>query len=272
LRQEEIANGIQVPRVRVGAVMTAKYHIVLADIHYPEHDAKALKVVFEFIRKNKTRIASVTLLGDALDCANLSRHTRGKPRLRKHRGYKDDLDGFKQDILEPIERAVSPSCKLVYICGNHEDWIESDLLDEMPELDGIVNIPDVLRLEERGWQWVPVGGHIERAGFILLHGDQIGSGIHVAKKMVDSVNENCVMGHVHRYSAFSKAALVTERKKQLGTTLPCLCTVAPAYAKNQPNAFVVGFGILEEWAHNRANLYVPIVMDGEFSFGGVIYG
>jgi hypothetical protein len=67
--------------------MTTKYHVVLADIHYPEHDAKALKVVFEFIRKNKERIASVTLLGDALDCANLSRHTRGKPRLRKHRGY-----------------------------------------------------------------------------------------------------------------------------------------------------------------------------------------
>jgi predicted phosphodiesterase len=252
--------------------MTTKYHIVLADIHYPEHDANALKVVFEFIRKNKKRIASVTLLGDALDCANLSRHTKGKPSLRKHRGYKQDLDGFMQDILEPIERAVLPACKLTYICGNHEDWIESDLLDEMPELDGIVNIPDVLRLEERGWKWVPVGGHIERAGFVLLHGDQIGSGMHVAKKMVDSVNENCIMGHVHRFSAFSKAALVTEKKKQLGTTLPCLCTVAPAYAKNQPNAFVVGFGVLEEWAYNRANLYVPIVMDEKFSFGGVVYG
>jgi hypothetical protein len=67
--------------------MTTKYHVVLADIHYPEHDAKALKAVFEFIRKSKTRIASLTLLGDALDCANLSRHTKGKPRLRKHRGY-----------------------------------------------------------------------------------------------------------------------------------------------------------------------------------------
>lgn len=60
-----------------------------------------------------------------------------------------------------------------------------------------------------------MGGHIERAGFVLLHGDQIGSGMHVSKKMVDSVNENCIMGHVHRYSAFSKAALVTEKKKQL---------------------------------------------------------
>jgi hypothetical protein len=252
--------------------MTTKYHVALADIHYPEHDARALKAVFEFIRRNKRKIASVTLLGDALDCANLSRHTKGKPRLRRHRGYKEDLDGFKQDILEPIENAVSPSCKLVYVCGNHEDWIESDLLDEMPELDGIVNIPDVLRLEERGWRWVPVGRHIERAGFVLLHGDQIGSGLHVSKKMGDLVNGNCIMGHVHRFSAFSRAALISEKKKHLAVTLPCLCTVAPAYSKGTPNAFVVGFGILEEWAPNRANLYVPIIMDGVFSYGGKLYG
>jgi hypothetical protein len=64
---------------------------------------------------------------------------------------------------------------------------------------------------------------------------------------------------------------VTEKKKQLGI-LPCRCTVAPAYAKNQPNAFVVGFGVLEEWKCDRANLYAPIIMDGKFSFGGVIYG
>jgi hypothetical protein len=249
-----------------------KWHIALADIHYPEHDAQAISTVLEFISKNRRKIASVTLLGDALDCADLSRHTRGKARLRKHRGYKQDLDGFVRDILGPIEKAVVSGTKLVYICGNHEDWIESDLLDEMPELDGIVNIPDVLRLAERGWQWVKVGGHIERAGFILLHGDQIGSGIHVAKKMVDSVNENCIMGHVHRYSAHSKSALVTVKKKQLGTTLPCLCTVAPSYAKNQPNAFVTGFGVLEEWAPNRANLYVPIIFEGKFSFGGTVYG
>lgn len=98
LRRDEIADGTQVPRVQVGAVMTTKYQVVLADVHYPEHDTKALKAVFEFIRKNKKRIASVTLLGDALDCANLSHHTKGKPRLRKHRGYKQDLDGFTQDI------------------------------------------------------------------------------------------------------------------------------------------------------------------------------
>src|SRR5579862_7260783 len=222
-------------------------HLILCDIHYPEHSEHALRAVWDFMKKNRKQIKSVTLNGDALDCSNLSRHTKGKPRLRKHKGYKEDLEGFKADVLDRIEELVAEGTKLTFICGNHEDWIESDLLDEMPELEGIVDIPVVLDLEKRGWKWVPVGGHIEIGRVIVLHGDQIGSGMHVAKKAVDNVNDNVVMGHVHRASSFAKAALVSERRKWIGHTLGCLCTVAPAYAKNAPNAFTWGFGVIETY-------------------------
>lgn len=247
-----------------------RYHIILADLHYPETDFRAFRAVLKFLRKNKKKVASVTLLGDALDCQNVSRHSEGKPRLRKRGGWKEDLDGFSEDILRRIEEIVLPGTRLAYVAGNHEDWLQ-DLLDKQPELEGLLEIPELLKLEEREWKWVEVGGHIERAGFVLLHGDQIGSGIHVAKKAGDLVNGNVIMGHVHRLSMFSRTALVSEKKKHLATTLPCMCTVAPKYAKGQPNAFVVGFGILEEFAVNRANLYIPVIMEGRFSYGGVVY-
>ena len=266
------ASGLTTERPSPAVIAEVKMHLMLADIHYPEHDAAALKAIVQFIEAHKEQIASVTLMGDALDCADLSRHTKGKPRLRQEGGYKKALDGFKRDVLAPIEQSVKVGTLLDYIAGNHEDWVESDLLDEMPELDGIVNIAQALDLAARGWTWTPCGGHIERAGFVLLHGDQIGSGISVAKKLVDSVNENCVMGHVHRYTVYTKTALVTERKKQIGVTLPCLCTVAPGYAKGQPNAFVVGFGLLEEFGPKTVNLYVPLILEGRFSYGGKVYG
>lgn len=249
----------------------SKLHVILADIHYPEHDDAAFRAVLTFLKKNRKQIASVTLLGDAMDCGNISRHAEGKPRLKKRGGWKEDLDGFAEDILDRIDECLSPGTKKVYLSGNHEQWIQ-DLLDKQPELEGLLEIPELLKLKEKGWEWKDVGGHIERAGFILLHGDQIGSGIHVAKKAGDLVNGNVIMGHVHRLSMFSRAALVTETKKHLAATLPCLCTIAPKYAKGQPNAFVVGFGVLEEFAINRANLYTPVVMGGVFSYGGVIYG
>ena len=109
---------------------------------------------------------------------------------------------------------------------------------------------------------------------ILLHGDQIGSGVHVAKKMVEAVHETCVMGHVHRASSYSVSSLVTERRKWCGYTLGCLCTVAPSYAKNAPNAFVTGFGVLEEWGREGfVNVNSVIIMpDGTFSYGGRVYG
>ncbi len=255
--------------------MKSRLHIVLADIHYPEHDPRAIAGVFQFMKAHKKQIASVVLLGDALDCQSLSRHTKGKPRLRKPRGYREDIDGFKRDILDPIEKMMNPEeANLVYICGNHEDWIESELLDEMPELDGIVNVPEVLQLDARGWKWYAIGEHIQIGRVVLMHGDQIGSAQHVAKKMVDSVNETCVMGHVHRVSSYSKASLVTERRKWCGYTLGCLCTVAPSYAKNAPNALVTGFGVLEEWGkEGYTNVHSIVIMpNGEFSFGGRVYG
>jgi hypothetical protein len=48
------------------------------------------------------------------------------------------------------------------------------------------------------------------------------------------VNCNVIMGHVHRLSMFSRAALVSEKKKHLAATLPCMCTVAPKYARVSP--------------------------------------
>lgn len=246
-------------------------HIIVGDLHYPEHDPHAFRTLLEFLKANKRRIASFTLNGDFLDCQNVSRHSDGKPRLRKRGGWKSDLDGFKRDILDRLDKVLPKACQKVAIAGNHEDWLQ-DLLDKQPELEGLLEIPVLLDLERRGWRWVECGGHIERGGFVILHGDQIGSGTHVAKKAGDLVNGNVLMSHVHRFSAFSRAALISEKKKHLAVTLPCMCTVAPRYSKGQPNAFVVGFGVLEEWAVNRSNFYCPIIMGGAFSYGGKLYG
>lgn len=248
-----------------------KLSVLLADIHYPEHDKKAIRAAFEFIERNKKKISNVVIVGDGLDCANVSRHTKNKPRLRKRRGYKKDIQGFQKDILDPIDKMV-PHATRTYICGNHEDWIQSDLLDESPELEGIVDVPIQLGLKQRGWKWVNCGEYIEIGKFVILHGDQIGSSIHVAKKLVDDLSSNSVMGHVHRASMYSKTSRVSAKRKWAGYTLPCLCTLAPAYAKGKPNAFMNGIGILETWGTGYGNLYLAVCIDGQFSYGGQMYG
>jgi hypothetical protein len=157
------------------------------------------------------------------------------------------------------------------ICGNHENWLESNLLDEQPELGGVVDIPVMLDLEARNWRWVPCGGHIKIGKVTLLHGDQIGSGPNVAKKLVGAVHGTAVMGHVRRPSMYTATSLTTATEKWSGYTLPCLCTVAPAYAKGRPNAYCTGFGILEQGSTN-INVHTVIISGGTFNWGGVEYG
>jgi predicted phosphodiesterase len=243
--------------------------LVLPDIHYPLHDRAAINAVLEFTESN--RIRGVILSGDNLDCSNVSRHTKGKPRLRSRGGYQRDIDGFKRDILDPIESRLRKKATKVFFHGNHEDWL-ADFLDENPELEGALGIAENLQLKERGWKVIPCGGHYEVGRAMIVHGDQIGSGMHIAKKLVDSLCQIAIMGHVHTYSAYTKVSQVKERRKWIGITLPTLGTVAPSYAKGRPNAFVNGFGILETWGNGYVNVYVPIIVGGQFAFAGRVYG
>lgn len=231
-----------------------------------------MRAVFEFMREHRKKIDTVVLNGDCLDSENISRHTEGKPRLRKRGGYAADIKGFKHEILDEIEGIITGDCRKIYIEGNHENWLQ-DMLDKQPELEGVIDIPVLLGLEKRGWEWIPCGGSIQIGKVTVLHGDQIGSGLHVAAKLVNLVHGTAVMGHVHRASSHSTAALITAKSKWCGYTLPCLCTVAPNYDKGRPNAYTNGFGILEQGSSENINVHTVIIMpDGTFNWGGHEYG
>jgi predicted phosphodiesterase len=245
-----------------------KLWIVLPDLHHPHYDGPSWTAVLHFLKYN--RVDGVVFLGDNLDCANISRHTVGKPRLRKRGGYQDDIDTFKAEILNPLEALLPRNCKKIFFFGNHEAWQEQ-FLDENPELEGALDISKNLELIERGWHIIPQGEHYKIDHILLMHGDQIGSSMHVAKKMVDECCRICLMGHVHRFSAYTKVGVEPE-DKWVGMTLPCMSSLSPSYAKGRHNAFLHGFGIIESWGWHRANIYVPIITKGQFCYGGRIYG
>jgi len=249
---------------------STKQTIILSDIHHPEYCKPAFNAVVSYIHTNKKKINRIVLLGDNMDCVNISRHTKGKPRLRTRGGISKDFTKFDTEVLKPLEAAVEPGTQLWFFLGNHEDWLEQ-WLDENPEFEGIVSFDHNLKLTERGWQVIPQGEHRCVGKAYLVHGDQVGSSMHVAKKLVDSFCATAIMGHVHSYSSYTKVSQVKKEDKWIGYTLPTLGTVSPKYAKGRPNAFVQGFGIVEVWPNEFINVYVPIILNGQFSFNGVLY-
>lgn len=248
----------------------SKLGVILADIHHPDFCRPAFNAVLSFIQNNKDKISMVALLGDNMDCTNISRHTEGKPRLRTRGGIAKDFSRFNRDILLPLEAAIAPKTRQLFFMGNHEDWFEQ-WLDKNPEFEGMVSFEKALDLSKRGWEIVAQGDHRRIGKAYMIHGDQVGYSMHVAKKLVDSFCATTIMGHVHTASSFTRTSHVKAEDKWVGYTLPTLGTVAPKYAKGRPNAFVNGFGIVEVWPNDFVNVYTPIIFDGKFSYGGRIY-
>lgn len=243
--------------------------VLLPDLHHPEVCWPAFWAVVEFMKRNP--VAGVVLLGDNMNCDNISRHNKGKPRLKTRGGLQRDLDTFDSEVLQLIEKAVGRKTERIWVMGNHEDWLEQ-WLDENPEFEGVVSFEKALRLAERGWKIVPQGEFYRIGKAYILHGDQIGSGQYVAKKLVESYCATAVMGHVHTASMMTKVSQVKAEDKWIGYTLPTLGTLAPKYAKGAPNAFLNGFGIVELWPNGFVNVYIPVIFGGRFSFAGVLYG
>lgn len=249
---------------------TTRMGVILADIHHPEFSRPAFNATLSFIHWNKAIIDWVVLLGDNMDCVNISRHTEGKPRLRTRGGLAKDFSRFDRDILKPIEATIRPKTKKLFFLGNHEDWLEQ-WLDKNPEFEGIVSFDKTLGLTRRGWEVVPQGDSRRIGKAYLLHGDQIGSSMYVAKKLVDAFCATAIMGHVHTASSYTKVSHVKSEDKWMGFTLPTLGTVAPKYAKGRPNAFLHGLGVVEVWPNDYVNVYIPIILEGSFSYGGKLY-
>lgn len=248
----------------------SKQYVIIADLHHPEYSKPSFNAVLSYIEENKKVIAGIVLLGDNQNCENISRHTKGKPRLRTRGGINKDFVKFNSEILLPLEKAIEPGTKKIIFMGNHEDWFEQ-WLDENPEFEGLVSIDRILGLTKRHWEVVPQGKHRCIGKAYLVHGDQVGSSMHVAKKLVDSFCATAIMGHVHAASMYTKTSQVKQKDKWIGYTLPTMGTVVPKYAKGRPNAYLNGFGILELWPNNFINVYIPVIFDGKFAFGGKIY-
>ena len=244
-----------------------KKTLYLSDKHWPKTNMPAFRAALQWAQQNKPE--RIVLLGDNLDCEPVSRHNKGKPGLKETGGLRKDIDGFLSHILLPLEQAA-PNAERVIFEGNHEAWVEQ-MLEEQPELKGCLDIPHLLDLKRRGWEWVPQGEHRMFGKVAALHGDSIGSSLHVAKKLVDTYCCTAVMGHVHKGSMYTKTSAAKKQDKWVGITLPGLCDLSPRYGKGAPNAWSLGCGIQEEW-DEYFNMYVVFITNGRFVYGSKMYG
>lgn len=231
---------------------------------YPLHDPKAWAAVIEFAKdfKPDTWIHG----GDMLDCACVSHHTKHKPGQVEGMRLAEDAEKGRELFIKPVEEITKGN--LIYMVGNHEKWLE-DLTDEQPQLDGLVNIESLLKLNK--WNVIEQGGYYDLGKLTFVHGDTIKGGEHVAKAAVTTWGFNMRFGHHHTYQIYTKCSPKDYKDAKTGISVPCLCTKSPKYGEGAPNRWVQGF--LYGWVGNGGmfNDYVVVIIDGKFTVNGKTY-
>ena len=249
--------------------MTVLTAVSAFDSHYPKLDKPTWSVVLDFVKRN--RVGLFIFGGDNLDCAAISHHTKGKPLFRKEGQMKKDLDGFRREMLDRVDSLLPKDCIKVWLHGNHEAWADQ-MLEEQPELSGLLNFAEYLRLVERGWIVKPQGGHYKHGHLKYLHGDVLTGGQNSPRKALDTYVESVVFGHFHSFSSATKVLPESSRCKWQAWATGCIGKLDADYLKKRPTGWLNGFGITEFYGtRGHFNHYPVTVFNSQFAYGGKVY-
>lgn len=247
-------------------------YVVGADLHYPLVDLPTFKCMLKVIED--IRPDGFIFQGDQFDNVEISHHTKGKPIFRERGAYERNQKNFDKIILQPLEKLLKGKLK-VWIQGNHERF-ETDLIEEMPELEGVIDHVQSLHLVDRGWEIVELGHAYVLGELTVCHGEVLSGvgnqgGVFPARKAVDMYGTNVLVAHSHSPQSFTKISPVDHKRKHMAWVNAILGNTNPAYLRNRPTAWLHGFTLVEVHPNGFFNLYPVIVCDGECSYGGVLY-
>lgn len=165
--------------------------IVCPDTHRPFHDRDAHALFEKVCREMRPDMG--VIIGDYLDCYSISFHPKSPERRAN---LKAEID----DGLEGLDSLQATGIRRWMFCeGNHEFRLERYLEQKAPELYGLLGIRELLRIDERGWDWVPYKKW-KRVGKIAFSHEVGHAGKTAGQRSLDEFGGNIVFGHSHRGS------------------------------------------------------------------------
>lgn len=222
---------VEQPKFGVESGQTLKA-LLLPDIHWPYHDQRALDAAIEYGIKSGCSI--FVIQGDGFDCYAISRFRKDPLRLPYPKERKLTIELFEA-FTQSIE-----SFRRVFLCGNHEERLQSYVFDNAPAFADLkaLTIPSLYNLDELGWEFVS-NKELKRAGCMpfrlgkcfVFHGHEIGmSGgarnfarLHYLKDPVNQIN-------AHHHQEDSAKFTKSSGEMDGSWTIGCLCQLAPDYA------------------------------------------
>jgi len=253
--------------------------VLLPDIHYPHYNHEAFQAVLKFIKWFKPN--EVNLMGDAMNMDTVDHWKRDKGNLKYFEGkrMKVEYEEFDKEILRPIEKAISKNCKKTYMGGNHEEWAEQ-FVEREPQFEGLVEPEICLRLKERNWEWIPYTVRdkqsdtwkrgMKKYGKLTVFHGQYTNKYH-ATKTASQFSGSVAYGHSHDRQMATSTTQDDYRSYHTAQSIGCLANLSPQFLKGRANKWVNSFGVLYVRKGGDFNLYVPIIIKGQFIYAGKLF-
>lgn len=209
---------------------------ILSDVHLGVHDKSAILIALKYIKRERPH--NIILNGDIVDSAALSNH----PRTSSAPTYLYEIE-LAKNFIRSLQTEF-PNVKIIYKEGNHEDRLSRFIQHRASELDGIVDLPRLLKLKELGIEFAESTRFIQQGKIFIAHGHEmkVSGGVNPARALLLRAFDNCIMGHVHRTS-FAHGKNLNGKYIRTWTT-GCLCKLQQSYMPHSQSNH--GFAIVEE--------------------------
>lgn len=230
--------------------------VVLSDIHSHHHSPSAVEAARLFVVDYAPEV--IFFAGDIFDFEAPSRYAKAPEALNT---LQAEID-IGVEILAQFRRAA-PTAAFVFIAGNHEDRLQSFLIDKGASLRSLrcLDYIPLLGLDKLNFIAAhPYGHQVRYHGCLIEHGDlaRKGGGA-TAKGMIASRGMNGISGHVHRLAHLRQT---TTAGRRWWIENGCLCDLHPTYCKSQPD-WQHGFSFGEVNSRGRFEARAVEVVNGE---------
>ena len=177
--------------------------LFVPDAHRPYHDARAWTLMLKVGRALKPK--GVAVIGDLADCYAISSHIKDPKRATQ---FVEEVSDVNHGLDELDSLGAEDK---IFLAGNHEDRLERYIRTKAAELDGVTSIPQLFRLKERGWHYVPYHEHTRRGKLYLTHDVGV-AGRYAVYRCLEAFEHSVVTGHAHRLAYVVEGNATGKRK------------------------------------------------------------
>ncbi|MER6912259.1 metallophosphoesterase family protein [Streptomyces sp. NPDC000594] len=253
--------------------MSVKEIVVVSDVQYPLHDARAVRNLWGYIAERQP--SEVVIIGDFMNYAAPSRWSKGSRAefetsvLRESEGGKTLLSDLREGYGGPIK----------FVVGNHDSRPSDYLRRYAPALadSRAFDVDVLLGFEELDIEVLPPFTEVA-PGWIAMHGHEL-QGLNqipgrTAAAKVRKLDRSVVMGHTHKNAVSPETVGVgKDRRTLFGFEVGHLMDESKAeYLSRGVANWQKGWGRLLVGSYSAVPVPVYVERDGSFVVDGVRYG